>query len=404
MLVTNEKASKSAYPDALHHILNRESADESRAWLSHWPLINRARTPLWELPGAASRFGIARLCVKDESMRSPLGSFKALGAPIALMRLVTRLWHAQDIDPKRLVEGGHAPMLANLTVVSATDGNHGRALAAAAQSIGCHCVIVLHANVSEEREQAIAAYGARIVRIEGNYDESVAHAARLANENGWHVVSDTSYEGYETIPRDVMQGYATIAAEIAEADVPPFTHVFLQGGVGGLAAGIASYFWERWGEKRPRFIVVEPRQADCLYQSAIAGRAAKSAGSVDSVMAGLACGEASPLAWKILERCIDHFMVIDDADAIDAMKTLAQGSGGDVPVVVGESGAAGFAGLAVLMRDRELARRAGLDAGARVLVINTEGATAPAVYAQLVGESAESVSERQCGWLQRAAG
>lgn len=215
------------------------------------------------------------------------------------------------------------------------------------------------------------------MRIEGNYNDSVAYAARLAKEHGWHVVSDTSYEGYEAIPRDVMQGYATIAAEIAEADVPSFTHVFLQGGGVGLAAGVASYLWEREGENRPCFIVVEPRQADCLYQNAIAGCVAKSAGSVDAIMAGLASGEASP---------------------------LAQGIGDDVPVVAGESGAAGFAGLAVLMRDRELARKVGLDTGARVLVINTEGATAPSVYAQLVGESAESVSKRQCDWLQRVAG
>lgn len=403
MLVANAKSSKTAYPDALRAILNIPSADESRAWLSNWHLIDRERTPLRDLPGTAARFGIASLCAKDESKRSPLGSFKALGAPSALMRLVVRIWHAHDIDPKRLIEGGYAPMLANLTVVSATDGNHGKALAAAAQSIGCHCVIVLHAHVSEEREQAIAAYGARIVRIEGNYDESVAHAARLAGENGWHVVSDTSYEGYEAIPRDVMQGYGTIAAEIVEADVPPFTHVFLQGGVGGLAAGVASYLREHEGEKRPRFIVVEPRQADCLYQSAIAGRALKSAGSVDSVMAGLACGEASPLAWKILERCIDHFMLIEDSDAVDAMRTLARDIGGDVPIVAGGSGAAGFAGLAVLMRDRELARAVGLDANARVLVINTEGATAPSVYAQLVGEAAETVAQRQRDGLLRVA-
>ncbi|WP_321801727.1 diaminopropionate ammonia-lyase [Caballeronia sp. J97] len=401
MLVSNPKSRKIAYPADLRAILNIEAASESRAWLANWPLINRASTPLWNLADAAAQFGIARLCVKDESVRSPLGSFKALGAPIALARLVMRHWHAHDIDPKRLFEGHYARLLANLTVISATDGNHGKALAAAARSFGCECVIVLHANVSEEREQAIAAYGARIVRIAGNYDESVDHAAKLAQSNGWHVVSDTSYEGYETMPRDVMQGYGVIAAEIVEQQDAPFTHVFLQGGVGGLAAGVASYLWERHGEARPRFIVVEPVQADCLYRSAIEGKAAKSTGSVDSVMAGLACGEASPLAWRVLERCIDDFVLIEDSDAVDAMKALAQGVGHDVPIVAGESGAAGFAGLAVSMRDRRLARSLGLDGNARVLVINTEGATAPSVYAQLAGESAADVSKRQRDWLKR---
>ncbi|KVN24841.1 PLP-dependent lyase/thiolase [Burkholderia pyrrocinia] len=408
MLIANPRASRAPYPDALRRVLNIASADESRAWLSHWPLLSRAPTPLRDLPDAAAQLGIARLAVKDESCRSPLGSFKALGAPIALVRLVMRLWRSHALDPKDLLEGRHAALLAGLTVISATDGNHGKALAAAARALGCRCVIVLHAHVGAERERAIAAQGARIVRISGNYDESVLHAAQLAQANGWHVVSDTSYDGYEAIPRDVMQGYGVIAAEaVAQAACadgePPFTHVFLQGGVGGLAAGVASYLWEHDGARRPHFVVVEPRQADCLYQSALAGRATKATGSVDSVMAGLACGEASPLAWDVLEPCIDHFMLIDDDDAVQAMRRLAAGSDRDVPLVAGESGAAGVAGLAVLMRDRDAARAAGLDANARVLAINTEGATAPSVYERCAGEPADAVLARQRDWLQRTA-
>jgi len=204
----------------------------------------------------------------------------------------------------------------------------------------------------------------------------------------------------------VMQGYGVIAAEAAAQAAPdggrPFTHVLLQGGVGGLAAGVASYLWERDGVERPHFIVVEPRQADCLYQSALAGRATKASGSVDSVMAGLACGEASPLAWDFLEMCIDHFMLIDDEDAVQAMRGLAAGSERDVPVVAGESGAAGVAGLDVLMRDPARARQVGLDAHSRVLAINTEGATAPSVFRSCVGESADAVLARQRDWLDRA--
>ncbi|MEX3943286.1 diaminopropionate ammonia-lyase [Paraburkholderia sp. BR10937] len=401
MLIANPRATRHAYPETLGAILNVKSGDESRAWLASWALISPEPTPLWDLSGAAAQLGVARIGLKDESFRSPLGSFKALGAPIALMRLIMRLWPQQEIDPRKLIEGRYGEMVTNLTVISATDGNHGKALAAAAQSIGCNCVIVLHANVSAEREAAIAAYGARIVRIAGNYDESVEHAAQLAKTNGWHVVSDTSYDGYEAIPRDVMQGYGTIAAEVIEQSGDAWTHVFLQGGVGGLAAGVASYLWEHQGAARPRFIVVEPRQADCLYQSAIAGCAAKATGSVDSVMAGLACGETSPLAWQILEPCVDNFMLIDDEDAVEAMRSLAAGAAGDVPVVSGESGAAGLAGLAKLMREPELARAAGLDANSRVLLISTEGATAPGVYAELVGASAETVAARRDAWLSQ---
>ena len=202
---------------------------------------------------------------------------------------------------------------------------------------------------------------------------------------------------------DVMQGYGVIAAEAISqlnrsAASQPVTHVLLQGGVGGLAAGVASYIWEHAGPQRPRFIVVEPEQADCLYQSAIVGYATKATGSVDSVMAGLACGETSPLAWKILERCVDHFMTITDDDAVAAMRSLAKGTDRDAPLVVGESGAAGFAGLSVLMRNPALARQVSLGPESHVLVINTEGATAPSVYRDLVGESAEAVLARQGEW------
>ncbi|WP_232463225.1 diaminopropionate ammonia-lyase, partial [Burkholderia ubonensis] len=227
-------------------------------------------------------------------------------------------------------------------------------------------------------------------------------------EVGHFYIGANTYDGYEAIPRDVMQGYGVIAAELVgqAADTPgapAFTHVLLQGGVGGLAAGVASYLWERHGARRPHFIVVEPRQADCLYQSALAGRATKATGAVDSVMAGLACGEASPLAWDFLEPCIDHFMLIDDDDAVRTMRRFAAGTGRDAPLVIGESGAAGLAGLAALMRDPEQARAARLDATSRVLAISTEGATAPSVYRQCVGESAEAVLARQRDWLDRTA-
>jgi len=407
MLTKNSRARRTAYPSELKDIMSIEQAERSRAWLSHWDQLNAGPTPLFDLPALAANLNIAQLSVKDESVRSPLGSFKALGAPIALARLILRLFPEHNLDPLALVGGKYADRLKGFTVISATDGNHGRALAAAARTFGCQCVIVLHANVSQEREDAIAAYGAKIVRIAGNYDESVAEAARLAAANQWTVVSDTSYEGYEDIPRDVMQGYGAIAAEVltqakvSPGEPAPYTHIFLQGGVGGLAAGIASYFCEFFGENRPEFIVVEPVQADCLYQSALQGQAASATGSVDSVMAGLACGETSPLAWRFLENSVDVFMTISDDDAVTAMHLLAGKQNGDIPVVAGESGAAGVAGLAVLRANEALSAEAGLDASSRVLVINTEGATAPSVYQRLVGESHESVLARQAAWLAR---
>ena len=237
MLLANPHVRHEAYPHALRELLDLERARECRRWLAHWDQI-AAPTPLRPLPGLARRLGVGGIDLKDESLRSPLGSFKALGAPVALLRWVRSLHPGRDLDPAALLAGRHAAELAERVVISATDGNHGRALAAAARSLGCRCVIVLHAHVSEEREAAIAALGARIVRVAGDYDDSVREADRLAREHGWQVVSDTSYEGYEAIPRDVMQGYAVIVDELldaAPADGPcPWTHVFVQAGVGGL--------------------------------------------------------------------------------------------------------------------------------------------------------------------------
>ena len=402
MFFANPNARRRDYDAALKSIMNIERGAESRRWLSHWNMLTPGATPLRALPGLAQRLSIGALSMKDESMRSPLGSFKALGAPIALLRLILRRWPEQGLRAEDLLAGRYADLLKDFVAISATDGNHGRALAAAARSMGCRCVIVLHAQVNAEREAPIAALGAEIVRVTGNYDESVQEAARLAEINGWQVVSDTSYVGYEDIPRDVMQGYGVIVDELLEtAPVGgpcPYTHVVLQGGVGGLAAGIVSHFWERYGAARPSFIVVEPEQADCLLQSARRGQASRATGSVDSVMAGLACGETSPLAWRFLQPSIDVFMTVSDANAVNAMRTLAKGDAGDVPVVSGESGAAGLAALNVLAGDAEARRQAGLDASSRVLLLNTEGATAPALFQALTGLAADEVKSAQARW------
>ncbi|MFA5490668.1 MAG: diaminopropionate ammonia-lyase [Candidimonas sp.] len=404
MLIRNPRALRGPYPDALRAVMSIEKARQSRAWLMHWSGIGKWPTPLWFLPDMASKLGVAALAVKDESARSPLGSFKALGAPIALLRLILRRWPDRGYTAESLFNGRHENDLAEYVVVSATDGNHGRALAAAARSIGCRCVIVLHKKVSLERERLIAALGARIVRIEGNYDDSVAHAAKLARDNDWQVVSDTSYEGYEAVPRDVMQGYAVIADELVEqaaaagSDQPPFTHLFLQGGVGGLAAGVASYLHERYGRDRPTMIVVEPAEADCLYQTAANGKLTNATGATDSIMAGLACGEASPLAWRFLDGEIDAFALVQDDKVPPAMQRLAKGSPRDIPILAGESGVAGLVALMDIADRPEHRAAIGLDGGSRVAVINTEGDTAPDLYRSLTGRDGAEVLQAQGTW------
>ena len=280
---------------------------------------------------------------------------------------------------------------ADITVCTATDGNHGRSVAWGARTCGCRAVIYIHATVSEGRKAAMEAFGAEVRRVAGNYDDSVRQAASDATANGWFVVSDTSYDGYLEIPRDVMHGYAVMAEEaIAQLPSSP-SHVFVQGGVGGLAAAILAPFWWRLGAARPRFVVVEPETAACLYASAEAGRPAVVPGDLDTVMAGLAAGEVSLLAWEILEAGADGFMTVNDESARILMRRLAEGRDGDPPIVAGESAVAGLAGALAARQDPAMREQLGLGPESRVLVFGTEGATDPALYQEIVGRPSEAV-------------
>jgi diaminopropionate ammonia-lyase len=239
--------------------------------------------------------------------------------------------------------------------------------------------------VSEGRAEAIRAFGAEVRRTPGNYDDAVRASAEAAATHGWTIVSDTSWPGYDLIPRDVMQGYAVIAMEAEEQGVDP-THVFVQGGVGGLAAGVLSWLWERQGANRPTLVVVEPATADCLFQSALAGRWTTVGGDLDTIMAGLACGEPSQLAWALLWPGADAFVTIPDARAAEAMRALAS-----LGIAAGESGVAGLAGLLGVAEDAACRAALGLDASSRILCIGTEGATDPVIYREIVGRDPDEV-------------
>jgi diaminopropionate ammonia-lyase len=254
-------------------------------------------------------------------------------------------------------------------------------------------VIYIHATVSDGRKRTIEAYGAEVRRVDGNYDDSVRQCAVDADQNGWTVISDTSYPGYTEIPKDVMQGYGVMAAE-AIAQLPPEvepTHVFLQGGVGGMAAAVAAHLTWRWHGKRPLIVVVEPETAACLLASAKAGGPTAVGGDLDTVMAGLSCGEPSLLAWDILEEAADAFMTISDHAAEATMRLLAEGQAADLPLVAGESGVAGLAGAIAASQVEAFRAKLSLDNDSRILVFGTEGATDPEVYAKIVGQSAEDV-------------
>ncbi|MBI1777189.1 MAG: diaminopropionate ammonia-lyase [Proteobacteria bacterium] len=384
----------SAYGEAERAILNRAEGAAARRIIEAWP--GYRATPLYSLPGLAAAIGIAELWYKDEAGRFGLGSFKALGGAYAVYRLLAaKIADGIGRIPSaaELLSGQYRAMTGDIVVTSATDGNHGRSVAWGAQQFGCRAVIYIHATVSEGRCRAIAGYGAEVVRIAGNYDDSVHHCAAEAVRRGWQVVSDTSYEGYRDVPRMVMQGYSVMAAEAVDelgAGIKP-SHVFLQGGVGGLAAAVVAELWEAWGKDRPRFIVVEPERADCLYQSALAGRPTKSEGDLETLMAGLAAGEVSLLAWDILKRGAEFFMIIPDAAAVAAMRLLAAGVGGDAPVVGGEAGVGGLAGVLAAAADHPTREAIGLDGASRVMVFGSEGATDPELYRRIVGRSPQAV-------------
>ena len=260
--------------------------------------------------------------------------------------------------------------------------------------MGAKAAIFVHSGVSGERVAAIGRFGAEMIRVAGTYDDSVVQASKVAAERGWIIVSDTSWLGYERIPGLVMQGYTALVREALRRLHEPPTHVFLQAGVGGFAAAAAGHMALVLGDRRPTVVVVDPARAACLFESAKAGRPVKVAHGEATVMAMLECYEPSLVAWRILTRVADAFMTVDEDHALAAMNRLARPAGKDPAIVAGESGGVGLAGLIASLSVEEARRALHLGPSSRVLVINTEGATDPALYTKLVGMTPDEVLSR----------
>ena len=358
---------------------------------------DHAPTPLRALPAAASRLGIGALAVKDEGRRLGLGSFKALGGAYAVTRLVLEAAEARlgrGLGPADLARPEVREVAAGMTFGCATDGNHGRSVAQGARLAGARSVVFVHGGVSEGRIAAIAAHGAEMVRVVGTYDDSVIEAACVCDREGWTVVSDTSWPGYERIPGLVMQGYTAILSETLRQDPEPPSHVFIQAGVGGIAATLAGHLAIRFGVSRPVLVVVEPARAACLLETARAGHPVRIPHGEPTVMAMLECYEPSLVAWRVLCRAADAFMTVDEAEAVAAMNALARPEGRDPALVAGESGGVGFAALERVAADPDLRRAIGLGPDSLVLLVNTEGATDPELYRDLTGLEPEDVEAR----------
>ena len=328
-----------------------------------------APTPLVRLPALATRLGLGAVWVKDETERFDLPAFKSLGVEFAVDALRAR-----------------GELHGVTTLVCASAGNHGRAVARAARVAGLRARIFLDADVAPARVAAIASEGAEIVRVAGSYDDAVRLAAEDAAATGSRVVSDTSWDGYEQVPHDIMLGYTQVmdeaeAAWQAAGDGPPDVLV-VQAGVGGLLAAVASWSAWRYGDARPRLIAVEPARAACVQASVRAGHPAALSGPLTTIMAGLRCGEVSPLAFTAILELVDAYVAVDDSWCRAAMRQLARPGGTDPALAVGTSGAAGIAALLALdaAPDVSLRDRLGLTSAARVMAIATEGITEPDLW------------------------
>jgi diaminopropionate ammonia-lyase len=353
-------------------------------------------TPLVRLDGLAGRLGIDAVWVKDESYRFGLNAFKVLGATHALGHLLARLAGVDIADiPRELSQRREDnEWLRGITLVTATDGNHGRAVAWAAEQLGSTAVVYLPHDVSKARYEAIKGHGAKVHIIEGNYDDAVRRAAERAAGEHWLLVQDTAWEGYEEIPRWIMQGYLTIMHEALEQlDGAMPTHLFVQCGVGSLAGALQGYVVERFGRSRPIVVVVEPTRAACFLKSLSGGGVApeKVTGTMDTIMAGLACGKPSVLAWPIIRDYTDVVVACPDYVSVGGMRMLADPIGGDTRITSGESGAVTLGLLVFACEDTRYHRLKDalqLTERSRVLLVSTEGDTDPENYRRIVWRDA----------------
>lgn len=396
----NPHANPQLVSEAVHRLLPDGITDEARAF--HAQLPGYEMTPLKSLHQLASRLGLGSIWVKDESKRMRLNAFKALGGSFAIYRYICQQVGRPRLSFDDLMSADVRAALGDVTFTSATDGNHGKGLAWACRKLSFPCVIYVHKNTSQARIDAIAAYGAEVRVVDGNYDEAVRQCERDARANGWQVVSDTSWPGYEDIPMWVMQGYTSLLGETqeqfaAQGILRP-THIFLQAGVGAFAAAMIAFYKKLFGADAPLSVVVEPRAAACLYESMRAGDGQPHSvgGDLDTIMAGLACGEPSPLAWQVLWDCADFVVTVPDYVAAKGMRMYGVPLRGDPFVISGESGAVTLGALAFIMQYEgaaALREQLRLDENARVLLINTEGNTDPDYFRNVVWDGVWPVPE-----------
>jgi diaminopropionate ammonia-lyase len=372
--------------------LSSATALEVRAFHRQLPGYNS--TPLIRLKSLARSWGLGDIFVKDESHRFGLKAFKVLGGSYAVARLVCQqLGRAlSEVPYAQLVSDEVRAQIGQITLTTATDGNHGRGIAWVAERLGQKAVIYMPKGSAPSRVASIRAHGAEVEVTDLNYDDTVRLACRKAEENGWYIIQDTAWEGYTEPPLWIMQGYLTMCAEAVEqlqaADAIP-THVFVQAGVGALAGAVVGYLAQVYRGPRPQFIIIEPRQAACIFASVAAGDGQPHAvtGDLNTIMVGLACGEPNPISWEILRDIPRCYVSCDNFTAANGIRILANSLPGDTPVEAGESGSVGVGLLDLIVNCPELeGLKTILEIGpdSVPLLFNTEGATDPDNYREIL--------------------
>lgn len=373
--------------------LGKEEISKARKFHESFPQYTK--TPLTNLDNLAKNLGLGGLYIKDESYRFGLNAFKVLGGSYAMGKyLASKLGKdISELSYEKLTSDDVRKELGEITFVTATDGNHGRGVAWTANQLKQKSVVYMPKGSSITRLNNIKAEGAEASITDMNYDDAVRLAAKNAEKYGWLVVQDTAWDGYEEIPTWIMQGYGTMASEaleqLKEFKVERPTHIFVQAGVGSLAGAVQGFFASVYGEDCPTTVIVEADEAACLYKSAVAGDGKPRAvtGDMPTIMAGLACGEANTIGWKVLRDYSEAFVSCPDWVAANGMRILGNPLKGDKAVISGESGAV-TAGLiaAIMTREdmKDLREKLNLNENSRVLLFSTEGDTDPDKYRSIV--------------------
>ena len=380
-------------------VMSLDEVKKARAFHESFPQYTV--TPLTKFEKMADMLGLGEVYIKDESYRFGLNAFKVLGGSFAMARYIAQQTgkDVSELPYNVLTSDALKEEFGQATFFTATDGNHGRGVAWAANKLGQKAVVLMPKGTTQTRLNNILAEGATATIEEYNYDECVRMANDMAmkTENGI-MVQDTAWDGYEEIPAWIMQGYGTMAMEaydqLQEYGCERPTHVFIQAGVGSLAGAVQGYFANRYPENPPKVVVVEAEAAACLYKGASVGDGSIQIvdGDMVTIMAGLACGEPNTISWDILKNHVDTFIATPDWVAAKGMRMLAAPIKGDKPVTSGESGAAPYGTLAcILMMDeyKELSEHLGLDENSKVLLFSTEGNTDPERYESIVWDGNE---------------